>query len=251
VGIYYDLDLMSHMKHIMLYCISDASSKYKSAVYVRDTLAENLVNKNIDTEVVPKEIFKYKDDKELTFYEAGSTGGGVFNDRPYTDLYDFLDEFQRLMGFDLYRIARFEQKENKHTYTKKDIVKKEDPYEKMQHFAKRLMYRINNLNLGESEVLLGKILENLTFRVISDDNIVNEVESEIYSLSPKSGFSQYRANTGPWIVHESSNFDRSKEELFYDARYCFDCTNSYPKPNPLEELESTDNKYIVEAKTRY
>lgn len=236
------------MKRVLLYCLSDARNKNKAAVNIRDCLAENLVNESINSQAIPSKMSRFADGDEITLYESGSTGGGIFNNRPYTNVHNFLDEFQSVTGFDLNRVARFQN--NNYKYPNQNNIQKNDSRKKLLSLVEKLMKRVNKLDLEKDERLPGKIFDNLSFRVISNRNLVEGVDSHIYSMTPDADFTEYRKNKGPWIVYKNSSFDRSPEDLLYNESYCFDCTNNYPIPISLEELES-ENGFVVEAETRY
>lgn len=238
------------MNYVLLYCLSDADTRYEAVIDVRSCLAEYLVNTDVQDESVPLGISKSDIPGDLTFYSARASGGGVFNRRPYQDLDTFLDEFRSILGHDLYRIARFEQRQKNSIDTKIQI---DSDKERMMSLAEDLMFRVNSMDVGEDSTLLGKILTELSFRTIPNENLVFAVKSHLYSMVLEDedlGFSEYLSYDGPWVVRSVDCFDGWGTE-FYPEVYGFDCTGVYPKAICLDKLSCMDDGFVVEVETKY
>jgi hypothetical protein len=249
-GFYYVLELEDFMNYALLYCLSDADTMYEAVIDVRGYLAECLVNTDVRDETVPLGISKSKIPGDLTFYSARASSGGVFNRRPYQDLDAFLDEFRSILGHDLYRIARFEQRQ-------KDSIENEiqidSDRERMMSLAEDLMFRVNSMDVGEDSSLLGKILTELSFRTIPNKNLIFAVKSHLYSMVLEDedlGFSEYLRYDGPWVV-KNVNYFNSWSTGFYPEVYGFDCTGAYPEAVSLNKLSRMDDGFVVEVETKY
>lgn len=238
------------MNYALLQCLSDADNRYEAVIDVRSCLAEHLVNADVREESVPIGISKSEIPGELTFYSARASGGGVFDGRPYQDLDVFLDEFRSILGHDLYRIARFEQVQRDSVDSRVQI---DSDKNWMMSLARDLMLRVNRMDVDEGSSLLGKILTELSFRIIPNENLVFDVKSHLYSMVLEGedlGFSEYLRYDGPWVVRSVEDLDMWSDGLYPEV-YGFDCTGVCPKSVSLDELSGMDDGFVVEVETKY
>lgn len=236
------------MTQATLFGFSDADNRREAVIEVRDKIAEYLVNVEDNDELFPPRL-----GSGIGFYRASSTGGFHLNDRPYEDVERFIEHLN-IDGFELMRIAKFEQQKQIRESDdmkpdEQEMVSMESSEEDVLSYIEEAMQRVNKMDVDEENLaILGQQVNGLRIQTVPRKKVISGVESHHLSVSSD----EFRQIDGTWIVEETQSFlENTEDDDFKNTdRYVFDCTGEKPSHIQPPDVKNRDG-FVVTVGTKY